>query len=186
MKRTALLALVLAAGCATATRTPVLVPFADGDYWMLQQPLRYDLGSTGQSIVVPAGFVTDFASVPDALCAILPAAGSWLPAALVHDFLYWDQSCTREQADRIFLHAMTAARVPEMKKTALYGAARLAGARAWATNTRERQEGMVQIVPRRALPEATWHVVRQQLRGTREPDYERPSPRACAAADTLP
>jgi len=51
---------------------------------------------------VPAGFVTDFASTPRALWSVIPPTGRYQLAAVVHDFLYWDQGCTREQADTVF------------------------------------------------------------------------------------
>lgn len=41
-------------------------PFVDGQHWIVRQPLRYRIGVSSQEIVVPAGFVTDFASIPQA------------------------------------------------------------------------------------------------------------------------
>src|SRR5688500_4425373 len=45
---------------------PVMVPFNDGGYWMLVQPVIYQpLGMTPDAaILVPDGFVTDLASIP--------------------------------------------------------------------------------------------------------------------------
>jgi hypothetical protein len=183
-------ALFLVAACASTTSTPVLVPFADGDSWMLQRPLRYTIEATGQSIVVPAGFVTDFTSVPDALCALLPRSGLYLTAAVVHDFLYWDQTCTREQADRIFLHGMRVAAVPPLKKNALYAGARLAGARAWTNNEDEKRQGFIQVLPKERQTFSsviTWRNYRAQLRSEQaaEGRYARPSGAACQAIEKL-
>src|SRR2546426_7470924 len=76
-----------------------LIPFADGRDSVLTSDLWYRIGNTEYVIVVPAGFVTDFASTPRAIWAVLPPSGRYQLAAIVHDFLYWDQSCSREQAD---------------------------------------------------------------------------------------
>ncbi len=40
---------------------PVLKPFADNRDWVLMENLRYQIGQTSTVIVVPKGFVTDFA-----------------------------------------------------------------------------------------------------------------------------
>lgn len=63
---------------------------ADWRRWRLEQPLRYDVGrlGSGRTIEVPAGFVTDGASVPRLLWAWLPAWGRYSRAAVVHDYCY--------------------------------------------------------------------------------------------------
>ncbi len=81
-------------------------PFVDGQHWIVRQPLKYRIGVSAQEITVPVGFVTDFASIPPALQSIIQKNGNYLLPAVVHDYLYWDQSCTRAQADQIFLLAM--------------------------------------------------------------------------------
>jgi hypothetical protein len=45
---------------------PVLKPFADNREWVLMENLVYQIGQTSTVIVVPKGFVTDFASIPQA------------------------------------------------------------------------------------------------------------------------
>ena len=71
-----------------------LMPFGDGQDSVLVAPLLYQIGRSAFVITVPAGFVTDFASTPRAIWAILPPTGRYQLAAVVHDFLYWDQGCT--------------------------------------------------------------------------------------------
>jgi hypothetical protein len=39
-------------------------------------------------VVIPVGFVTDFASIPKILWNILPPVGTYGKAAVVHDYLY--------------------------------------------------------------------------------------------------
>jgi hypothetical protein len=66
-------------------------PFADGENWFLVEDLDYEVRDTGKIVTVPAGFVTDFASIPRPFWSILPTWGKYGPPAVVHDFLYWDQ-----------------------------------------------------------------------------------------------
>lgn len=61
----------------------------DWRVWRLERPLRYEVGSlgSGRLVEVPAGFVTDGASVPRAFWALLPVWGRYSRAAVVHDYL---------------------------------------------------------------------------------------------------
>jgi Protein of unknown function (DUF1353) len=93
-----------------------LTPFADGENSVLMADLRYQVGTTNFTIVVPLGFVTDFASTPRALWAVLPPFGTYQLAAVVHDFLYWDQGCSREQADALLRVAMFESKVEARKR----------------------------------------------------------------------
>ena len=64
-------------------------PFSDGMHWIVRQPLTYTIGVSQDSVTVPAGFVTDFASIPQALQSIIRANGPYILPAVVHDYLYW-------------------------------------------------------------------------------------------------
>ena len=82
-----------------AENNPEFVLFqADGNIFVLVEELRYKIERTGQRIIVPAGFVTDFASVPQVAQSIISVLGKHSVPAVVHDYLYWVQTCTREQA----------------------------------------------------------------------------------------
>lgn len=59
-------------------------------------------------IPVPAGFVTDLASVPRLPFAYLIVGGKGKKAAVVHDWLYSTRKCTRAQADEVFREALAA------------------------------------------------------------------------------
>lgn len=89
---------------------------ANAKNWQLLQPFMYDVGSegSGNTITVPAGFITDGASVPRFLWALLPSWGSYSRAAVVHDFLCallnkgtpHPLAPTRQRADAILYEAM--------------------------------------------------------------------------------
>lgn len=57
----------------------------DGESFTLTKAVTY-VGKFGR-YVVPAGYVTDFASVPRLLWWFTPKSGPWNKAAIVHDWL---------------------------------------------------------------------------------------------------
>src|SRR5437764_1311818 len=72
-----------------ATNTPRLQLFqGDGTNFMLVDPLFYEIKRTGKVITVPAGFVTDFASVPWYARWLISVLGRHSIPAIVHDYLY--------------------------------------------------------------------------------------------------
>src|SRR5262245_19918965 len=80
---------------------PLETPFDDGINVVLYRPLRYQILDTNFVIIVPKGFVTDYASVPKEFHSFISPRGPHGSPAIIHDFLYWDQSCTRQQADEL-------------------------------------------------------------------------------------
>jgi hypothetical protein len=163
-----LVAALLLSGCMSlAIPQPVVKPFADGRDWVLMRPLTYDVPAAGQSGVVPLGFVTDFASIPRGLWTALPPYERYGPAAIVHDYLYWAQPCTREEADMVLLEAMRESKVPLATRETIYRAVRVGGRRAWTANARERAQGLRRMIPPdriESIPsDATWPEFRKTL-----------------------
>lgn len=141
-------------------------PFADGRTWIVKQPMIYKIGVSKDSIIIPPGFVTDMASIPPVLQSIIQQNGPYLLPAVVHDYLYWQQACTRSESDRIFLLAMIEHDVSNAHRTAIYDAVRAAGQFAWAGNARERGQHLLRIIPsnRLNIPAGTyWPQYRAQL-----------------------
>lgn len=62
-------------------------PTDKSDWWELYEPFEETL-SDGSTILIPTGYVTDFASVPVLLWSFFPPIGKYNRAALVHDYLY--------------------------------------------------------------------------------------------------
>jgi hypothetical protein len=140
--------------------------FADGIYWMLDAPLEYHPGDSAPAVVVPAGFVHDFASVPAPVTPLVPKYGPYNRAAIVHDFLYWAQPCTRLQSDNIFLIAMIEAGVGPLRRWGIFKGVRLGGWPSWSADRRERSEGRPRVVPdtQRPVPaNAKWLDFRASL-----------------------
>lgn len=110
--------------------TELEVEFIDGKNWLLTKPLAYldlDKEERPVSVVVPEGFVTDFASIPRPLWSLYPPTGLYAPAAVVHDYLYRTKETSRGTADSIFLHAMTDLGVRRTARWTIYLAVRAFG-----------------------------------------------------------
>ena len=101
----------------------------DGVNRVLQREFRF-VTSWGYTVTVPAGFVTDYASIPRFLWRIAPpATGRHVWPAVLHDRLYRcpEEPVTRKFADEVFLDAMIQSRVPLWKRQAIYRAVRMFG-----------------------------------------------------------
>lgn len=145
---------------------PVLKPFAKANRFLLTQPLVIRVGEGRDSLVVPSGFVTDFASIPKRLRGFISKLGPHLCPAIVHDYLYSEQVCTRAQADAIFLKMMEDLGVSWLTRRVMYWSVRWFGRSAWDQNTKWRMEGMPRIVPPNARefePSETWSHYREYL-----------------------
>jgi hypothetical protein len=103
----------------------LVVKVVDGGY-MLTEPLEYQ---DGQKIyVVPAGFVTNFASIPRPARILITGHGRERLAATLHDYLYFTKY-DRRHADKLFLKAMESSGVNWFLRHAMHKAVRVGG---WA------------------------------------------------------
>lgn len=115
------------------------VPCRDGRVCVeTLEDLQYHVGSeTSQDvIIVPAGFVTDFASIPPACWSLIgPPLGRHARAAIIHDYLYdtggYGGRYTRARSDEIFLEAMAVLKVSWLKRSLMFRAVRIGGASGW-------------------------------------------------------
>jgi hypothetical protein len=115
------------------TEPLVVTPLPDGKTWIILNDFGYEIGEegSGNTIDVPVGTYTDFASIPRTLWAVFPRWGKYGNAAVIHDWMYWDQSRSRKEADDIFLEGMEVLKVPKWKRRAIYFAVRTFGWIAW-------------------------------------------------------
>lgn len=70
-------------------RTPLVADELDRGIVLLEQPLVFDDRCTGDVLSVPAGFLSDGASIPHGLprrIAGHPLNARYLPAAILHDY----------------------------------------------------------------------------------------------------
>jgi hypothetical protein len=123
----------------SAFESKLEVELVDGDAaqgrgtWRLLRPLVYHSDLVG-NVTVPAGYVTDFASVPRyipiASAALLDTASE---AATVHDWLYTPphEGLSRATADAVLKEAVLATGFSKFVAWSLYLGVRLGGASHW-------------------------------------------------------
>ncbi|MND25688.1 hypothetical protein D3C87_1271250 [compost metagenome] len=118
------------------THDPLASKLLGQDYWRVMKSFRYYIGTKGSNrwVEVPAGYLTDGASVPRAFWSIIPPWGSYGQAAVVHDILCeyltivedgLPKRITRKEADEILLEAMHVLEVPELTAHTIYNAVKL-------------------------------------------------------------
>lgn len=73
--------------------------------WRLTHPLTYRQG-TERHIGIPAGFRTDFASIPQWFLSFFPRDCATARAAVLHDYLYREEGWDRRVSDAIFRRAL--------------------------------------------------------------------------------
>jgi len=83
-------------------------------------------GMTG-TIIVPAGFVWNGASIPKAFRGIIggPHDCEFERASKVHDYLYWSRKATRADADEILYQILLQDGCDPAKARLIWGAVRL-------------------------------------------------------------
>jgi hypothetical protein len=127
---------------------PMIRPFVDWDFYYIDRDLRWAApqGKNLPAVRVPRGFVSDLASVPAFFWAKYPPTGRYAYAAIVHDYLYWFQTTTREQADEIMSIAMRDAGTDEATISDFYRVLRLTGGLAWSRNQKARDNGEKRVL----------------------------------------
>ncbi|HAK1937095.1 TPA: DUF1353 domain-containing protein [Salmonella enterica] len=108
--------------------TPAILEMLDHYRWRVHVPFAFYLSDDSSDVIeVPAGFVTDLASVPRIFWTLLPPDGKYAKAAIIHDYLYDNALRTKQEADRIFLDGMTVLGVPKWKRILIYLVVRIFG-----------------------------------------------------------
>lgn len=151
---------------ATTTRSfvggpPLLVPFADQDYWALRKPIGWIPDATdGPDVIrvdVPEGFVTDLASIPRYLWPIMAKTGRYGNAAIYHDWLYTEQPCDRATADRVFDRALVEMGVDDSTRKIMWAAVRVFGGAGWKGHALDKAEGRKWVITKFPDdPRITW------------------------------
>jgi hypothetical protein len=100
--------------------------------WSLTRPLVYT-GTRGDTWTVPAGFTTDFASVPRLMHWLTLPYGGYTRAAVLHDYLLGlighpdpATAVSSRDADGVFRLAMQELGVPWLKRWSMWAAVRAA------------------------------------------------------------
>ncbi len=112
----------------------------DGFPFTLLAPLAFESDLLKRTITVPVGFQTDLASIPAAVWVLIPKVGKYDKAAVIHDFLYCHNGCTRGEADGVLQEAMRVLKVPGWRLKLIYWGVRSGGWVPWG-NYRDKNAG---------------------------------------------
>jgi hypothetical protein len=116
----------------------------DADTWALVDALVYR--GRSQRFDVPAGFHTDFATVPRVVSWLVPRFGTYTLAAILHDWLCTEGissgAVTSRDADGIFRRVMRESGVPVLRRWLMW-----AGVRWGALTDERRRAGWVFSAP---------------------------------------
>jgi hypothetical protein len=136
-------------GDRTAVGTLLLTRFVERIY-ALMKPIGWKPGpQQDQSlphVQVPMGFVTDFASVPRLFWTALPPDGDYTYAAILHDYLYWNQATDKATADLVLKAAMEDFGVSAAQAFAVYNGVKVGGQSAWDGNAALKAAGEKRIL----------------------------------------
>ncbi len=90
----------------------------DANTWAIVEPLVYQ--GRWERFVVPAGFRTDFATVPRLVAWVVPRFGVYTLAAILHDWLCTEGihsgAVTSREADGLFRRVMRESGVPVLRR----------------------------------------------------------------------
>lgn len=184
-----LLALSAASAMPPQTPPPVeTIDFKGSNDFILTGDYAYVIGHTSTAVIIPKGFVTDYASIPPWLRWLFSRQGVYSRAAAVHDYLYWSRICKKDQADNILMIAMKELHVSAMTRWAIYEGVHRWGGGAWKEDGEQRQAGEPKVVPQSYYWLATendWPQARQQLiqKQVHDPAFA-PDPAACALGNS--
>ena len=108
--------------------------------WMLLASLSYRSAILRAQLTVPAGLITDMASIPKWFFIYLTFGGRAKRPAVLHDFLYQLHlpGVDQEQADAVFDEAMQVIGEPTWAEKAIWLGVTIGGAAAWATGPARR------------------------------------------------
>ncbi len=117
--------------------SPLRVEQVSEKNWRLTEPLGYWSKFLHRMIVVPAGFVTDFASVPRLPFVYWFTGGLAQAPAALHDWLYRTRavSVTRAQADDVLAEAMVARGYWKFRAWFVWAGVRLGGASSYRSRS---------------------------------------------------
>lgn len=101
--------------------------------WRILVPLVYVSDQTISTYTVPAGFETDFATIPRIPLVFDLFGDCAHRAAVLHDWLYTTKATTQYTADMLLLEAMKCTGMSSWRRYAIYFAVRMFGKQFYGT-----------------------------------------------------
>jgi len=119
-----------------------MAPFDGGKYWKLASSLYRFLPDKDDPdriyLEVPSSFVSDLTSTPWPFTLLVPKWGRHGRAAVTHDFMYWDQTCSKKVADKIMRLTMRIDDAPRWRVLLVRTALKLGGWYTYRKNGKRR------------------------------------------------
>lgn len=103
--------------------------------FQLLAPFSFQSDRLGRIVTAPAGFQTDFCSVPRVPLAYDMLGNRARMAGTIHDWLYSSHEVTREQADELLRDMLVIDGVSPCEAEQFYLAVRMFGASHWEPTT---------------------------------------------------
>lgn len=145
----------------------ILFAFLDMDWFAVVKTIYWTppveaLAELPRIVTVPENFVTDLASIPPYFFWAIRPTGRHGHAAILHDWLYWDQSCPRAVADKVFEVAMAEMNVALPVRKAMWAAVRVFGGRYWNQASELKRQGRSRILKRLPEEPVSWAAWQEQ------------------------
>ena len=116
------------------TKSPLVLERIGNRLWVVREPfsvsIKYDNAAPAFDCIIPAGFITDGASVPRIFWSVCPPmSGPFGEAAVVHDFLYsaLGPEVSKEFADDVLIEIGRSNGASIVECTLVYLAVRIFG-----------------------------------------------------------
>lgn len=111
--------------------TDLIVQELSDSTWEIHSEFIYQSDLLGVTLSVPAGFVTDFASVPRVPLIFDVLGDIAHEPAVIHDALYFSGKWDRKSCDDVLLEAMKVNDVSAYKRWQIWAGVRIGGWVAW-------------------------------------------------------
>ncbi len=153
--------------------TPLVVsPLRDGRTWIIKEQFTYHVGEhpSEETLTVPVGFHTDFASVPKIFWALIYPYGKQGKAAVIHDYCYAIGYESRKRSDDIFREALEVLEVKPWKRFLMYWAVRIFAGVAWKMHQERRWDNSQLKIP---VYDSSLQVMRCEICGATWEPHQR-------------
>lgn len=108
-------------------------------------------------------------------------------AAIIHDYLYWEQPCKKHDADKILAQTMQDANESPETISNFFKAVDTQGCRSWKQNELEKKQNFIRVLPKKNLDTLLkgkpmeWDKLKKSLQreGVKEPNIPPISSQLC-------
>lgn len=121
------------------------------ELWQLEDILVFFSALLHKLIVVPKGFITDFASVPRLPLAYLLFGNKGHFSAIVHDWLYSTQMFERRVCDQVFKEALEAEGLNKFEIWMMFAGVRIGGWVGWGAENRPQPRAVQETLDKTAM-----------------------------------